>query len=460
MEYKLRNDKTEAAYYSFVKFIFLSLTFFCIIGAYTVVREIKDSIFAFVIGREYIPFAKLITLIAFIPCILLYSKLVDNMRRYYVLCFYSFLYAALMLVFAFFVAHPSIGILNTNATPYRWFGWLLYLFIEGYSPFVVSVFWAFANSISSPDEAKQNYGFVVAASKVGGMLTSAFAWFLLTKKNHDGALFFSDVFNHQLLLLTASVLLFIVVGLILALMRYVPGHFLHGYEVVYQLQKKKGLEKTSGVFSGLVLLAQYPYVLGIFGMVYFYEVVTTVLSYLRVGIAKAQATTISDATGFLFQIIFFTHLVGLVISLVGTRSLLYRFGTKTCLLFIPLVSGFALMFFMFFQDSGRGLVVAFIILKAMNYAFSWPVRESLYIPTIKEIKFKSKSWIDAFGSKFAKTTGSAFNLFASHITMFSAYTVHGLFFTSVVMLWFVTAYLLGRRFETAIKRKEAIGASS
>ncbi len=49
---------------------------------------------------------------------------------------------------------------------------------------------------------------------------------------------------------------------------------------------------------------------------------------------------------------------------------------------------------------------AFTLMKSINYAFSQPVKEALYIPTLKEIKFKSKSWIDAFGSKLAKGSGS------------------------------------------------------
>jgi len=97
-------------------------------------------------------------------------------------------------------------------------------------------------------------------------------------------------------------------------------------------------------------------------------------------------------------------------------------------------------------------------LKSINLAFSWPVRESLYIPTVKEIKFKSKSWIDAFGSKFAKTSGSAFNWSTTQVSSAMYIPLHSFFFAGVVGLWFITAYLLGRRFDQAVAKNEVIGS--
>lgn len=104
------------------------------------------------------------------------------------------------------------------------------------------------------------------------------------------------------------------------------------------------------------------------------------------------------------------------------------------------------------------LIVAFVALRAINYAFSWPVKESLYIPTVKEIKFKSKSWIDVFGSKFAKTSGSAFNILTTRVGQTMLLPIHSFFFAFVVGVWFVAAYLLGKRFEWAVAHDEVIGA--
>lgn len=442
--------------YEQLKFILLGLVFFCVIGSYTVARELKDSIFTFVVGREYIPYAKLATMFFLVPAILLYARLVDSMRRYYLLCFYALVYAVLGLIFTFFLGHPTIGITNTHSGSDRIFGWLFYFFVEGFSPFVVSVFWAFANSVSSPGEAKRNYGVMTAWSKMGGCLTAGLAWLLLTIQISRGG---TDLWNHQVLLGMSSLLLLCVPLLILVLMKKVPGILLHGYEAVYKEEKHRAKHEHQkpGVFAGLGMLVKYPYVLGIFGMVYFYEVIATVLNYMRLGVAMSESNNISVTSAYLFDTIFYTHLMGFFISLIGTRTLLMKFGERRCLMLIPIGSGLALTYFMLSSTTNNALKVAFIIIKSINYAFSWPVRESLYIPTVKEIKFKSKSWIDAFGSKFAKASGQAFNLGIVNVGAAAMLPVYGAFFASTVGLWFVTAFLLGRRYDKVITNQEVIG---
>ena len=80
----------------------------------------------------------------------------------------------------YLVGHPTIGLANTETSPFRIFGWLFYFFIEVFSPFVISVFWAFANSVYSPEAAKHNYALLVSGSKFGGMFTAGIAWALFT----------------------------------------------------------------------------------------------------------------------------------------------------------------------------------------------------------------------------------------------------------------------------------------
>lgn len=441
-----------------LKVLFLAITFFFVIGAYTVTRDLKNSIFISIVGKEYIPWAKVVSMLVLVPAILLYAKFVDDLRRYQLLCFYSLFFGIASLVFTFYIGHPSIGIANTDTDPYRLFGWLFYFFVEGYSPFVVSVFWAFANSITNPEGAKKSYAFIVLGSKVGGMLSAGIAWILFDRSSRavEGD-FFSSIATHQIIMAVSSLMSLLVPIVILTLMKKVPGRYLHGYEAVYQMEKKKkNVIQERGMFVGLKLFVQYPYLLGIFGMVFFYEVIATVLSYLRLGIAQSYASNISDVSKVLFEMVFKTHAVGFFISLFGTGVLLRKLGTRICLLLIPLSIGIFLLYLMF-ETTPQALISAFVGFKAINYAFSWPVRESLYIPTIKEIKFKSKSWIDAFGSKFAKTSGSAFNIISTSLGSSLFLPIHSFFFAFIIGFWFFTAFLLGKRFDKAVKRNEIIG---
>ena len=443
-----------------LKFVFLGIAFFLVIGGYTVAKELKDSIFVSIVGKAYVPIAKLAAMFALIPAIFIYSRLVDILRRYQLLAFYSALFGVIGLLSTYFLGHPTIGLSNTLASPFRLFGWLFYFFVEGYTPFIVSVFWAFSNSISSPKGARDNYPYMVSASKVGGMMTAGLAWYLFSQNVTCPLGSPSDVWAHQVVLGFSSLMLLFVPFVIFLLMKKVPGKYLHGYEAVYQAEKekkKKGEEDSeSGIFEGLRLLFKYPYVMGIFGMVYFYEVIATVLSFLRLGVAQAQSLNISQVSAFLFKMIFLMHLTGFFMSLFGTSTLLKRLGERTCLMLVPLLSGVLLLYLMI-ETTPAALISAFIALKAVNYSFAWPVRESLYIPTVKAIKFKSKSWIDAFGSKFAKSSGSVFNIFVANLGPTLMMPTHSFFFSGIVALWFIVSLFLGFRFDRAVASNEVIG---
>jgi len=442
------------------KFLFLALTFFLVIGAYTLIRDLKNSIFIGLVGKEYIPVARIIFLIVLVPAILFYSKLVDNVRRYYLLGIYSVFYAVTCLFFAYFIGHDTIGIANTDQSPYRIFGWLFYFFVEGFSPFVLSVFWAFSNSVNNPQSAKKNYGFMVSGSQLGGMATAGFAWALFSMTSFPLLGSITDVSKVRLVFLIASFCLFMVPLILKLLIGLIPGKFLHGYEAVYKIEKERGKagKSKTGMFAGLRMLIMYPYVLGIFSMIFFYEVLNSVLSYLRLGIAQKVGKSIAGTSGFLFKWVFIMQAVGLVISVLGTSSLLRRLGTRICVVLIPLIMGFVVLCFVV-SDTPVIVMTAFTLMKSVNYAFSKPVVESLYIPTLKEVKFKSKSWIDAFGSKMAKGTGSIFNLVTGFAGSGLFVPLYAFFFAIIVGMWTFSAFFLGNRFERAVASNEVIGFS-
>lgn len=443
------------------KLFWLAATFFLVIAAYTLVKELKDSMFVAMVGKEYLPWAKQWAMIILVPMIFLYSKLVDILRRYQLLCFYAFLYGLLSLLFTYFLGHPTIGIANTDASQYRIFGWLLYFFYEGYSPFMVSVFWAFANSINNPKNAQNSYALIVSASKIGGMLTPALAWMLFSQRDACGVALYSDVVAHQILLGVASFIMLVIPFAIWMLIKTVPDPYLHGYEAAYKVEKEKkkqGKAKT-GIFAGLWMLLRYPYMLGIYSMIFFYEVINVVLNYQRIAIAQSSVTTVSELSCILYQQVLAVHGIGFLISFFGTRALMQKLGERRCLLLIPVSIG-ALLFLLMLHNSLGMLTFAFIALRSIHYAFAYPVRESLYIPTVKAMKFKAKSWIDAFGAKLAKSSGSWVNIIAEGIggpgtaAYFSFYSV---FFFGVIGLWTIAAYLMGIRFEKAIANNEVIG---
>ncbi len=442
-----------------LKVCLLSLIYCLIIAGYSVARDLKNSVFVAMVGKEFIPWARSIGLLILIPAILLYSRIVDNVRRYNLLRIYSVFFGVTGLFCAYLLQHPTIGIPNSDPSTFRLFGWFFYFFVEAYSPFLVSVFWSFANSISNPEEVKSSYGPIVAGSKIGGILITALAWYLFkvssNKANYYGI---NDVSSHCLLMIVASLCILLVPLVVKILIKKVPGHDLHGYEAAYQIEKektKKGATAT-GMFAGLRMFFEYPYVFGIFAIVFYYELINAVLGFLRLGAAQEGASSLSEMSSELFRVACITHLVGLIFTFVGTTPLLSLLGIRICLLLVPFfIGGFLL--YLLYAPSSEAVVNAFIAFKAIHYAFNFPLRESLYIPTVKEIKFKSKSWVDSFGSKIARTAGSFINVAATRFSDVLLLPMHSVVFACIIICWFFTAFLLGKKFDKAVKNNEVIG---
>jgi AAA family ATP:ADP antiporter len=441
----------------FLKVILLTVSFFLVIGAYTVARELKDAVFTTIIGqdRKYLAYAKILSMLVLVPTLFFHSRLVDILRRHYLLYIYATAYALIGLLFAFLLGSPTIGLANTPS-PDRLLGWLFYFFIEGYSPLIVSVFWAFANSITRPEDASSNYTFMIAGSKIGGMLTAGSACLFLQTG------WFNDVVNHQILLAVSSIILLFVPLIIYRLVTKVPKKNLHGYEVAYKIEKERAVQQKeassfASMLSGLLMLFKYPYVMGIFGMSFFFELVNQAVKVESIVFGKEASTTISGLTQFLLWQALLVHIVGFFVVVFGTRALIQALGERRSLMLIPTLTGLSIVGFIV-RKTYVNAVIAFVVTRSVNYAFAVPLRESLYIPTVKEIQFKTKSWIDGIGNKFAKMCASSFNMYTSGLAAQVLLAVQGSFFSVTLVTWFITAYLLGRRFEKAVARNEVIGS--
>lgn len=462
-----------------IKVLLLSLSFFCIIGTYTIVRTLKDSLFTSIVGgRESLAVAKLWSMILLIPAILLFAKLVDTMRRAQLLTLYCFVYGIAGLLIGYFVTHPTIGLPNTEQSVDRIFGWLVYFFMDGFNPFVVGLFWSFSHSITSPESAKSNYPIMVAASKLGGVVATSFAcWWLTRVDATTGEQLLSDALNHQILFYTTSALLLAVPACIALMIYFVPSRVLHGYEAAYRFEKQHAQEEKKSIpsvgwftavkknFEGLILMVKYPYVMGILGVVSFWEVVSTYVNIERVTMTDKASLTTSAKTAALLTHDWWVHLIGFFITLIGTRALIEYLGERRSLLLVPVITAVLMLYYFTAsmitnQAAAASISLAYILLKALNYAFASPLRESLYIPTTKLIKFKSKAWIDSFGTKFAKSVGATFSGISGMLgeLFFSISIVNSIFFTTIIGLWMLVAHLLGRRYERAVAAGEVIGA--
>ena len=441
------------------KIFFLSLTFLLMSACQAVWRPLKTSIFAKLVGVEFVPDAKIYSLLFLIPLILIYSKLVDWLRRHQLLYVYTLFHAFGGVILYFLLSHPVYGMVNTEAGAGRIVGWILYFFMESNAAFMSMSFWSFADSVNNPKDAKNYYGLFVAGSKIGSMIMAGSLYLATT--------YISIVPDHVLLpnfLLIGSFLLMGAAGAIYCLMKYVPGYYMHGYEAAYKVEKAKEklvvkeslIEKFKKPFEGLIVMIKSPYVLGIFTLVLFYEITIVMFDYIVLKTVNLTHGTAGSLTSFYASYYFIMNLVGLVITLFGTTPLLRKFGIRKSLFVFPTISIFILITTIIYPNTTI-MFIALVGLRALNYALNHPTREVLYIPTTKAIKFKAKAWTDAFGGRLSKGLGSGINKLLQTLAPVTALFSSLFLSLGLISGWLVVVFFLGRTLQNAITNKKVIG---
>ncbi|MBD3231887.1 hypothetical protein GF322_04460 [Candidatus Dependentiae bacterium] len=446
----LRKQDQAGIYYNFIKQILLGITFFFIIATYSVIRPLKTAVFLGMVGKEFVPIAKIVSIIILFPCLIFYARLVDKLKRYQVMCFFLFFYVVALLITSIILLHPTIGLSNSETNQYRIFGWIFYLLIDLFSPLVVATFWAFSNSINNPEDAKTNYGRIVAFSRIGGIFSTFFCWLIIKKTS------FSFVYTIPAMLICISVFLVCATFCITRIIKKIPKEFLRGYEAVYLAEKNRKKEQ-GGLWSGLKFIITQPYVFGIFGIVYIYEVISILTDYQMQVLMSIQAKNmISDMTAFMFMYTMSFQLVGLFFAFFGTGWLLKKIGVSLSLFIMP-ISIIIFMFILFNFPSLNIIFVIMVLLRALNYGFNAPVKEILYIPTIREIKFKSKAWIDSLGKSLSKTSGSTFSFIAYTNNYLRLIRMNSIIVLLFSFIWIFIVFGLGKKYTKTIKCDQVIG---
>lgn len=456
------------------RILFHGLILSCIISGFWLLDSVKDPVLATIVGMEYQPAAKLLSVVfvLFVVCIYDYlTSIVSKPSLFHIVCnFFGFVF----MIYAAMLSNDSIGLPNRNAHPSRVLGWLIYFTIEAYGSLSVALFWSFTNSIMDLEQAKGAYGLIIAIAQVGAVFGSTLA----TNASTIGI---------PRLFIFGSMLVFPVSILIkvyhitftdhatIALQTRVrsdseasshgPNLLSEGlasdfdetssvssftsYEELVTTKAPAQKAKPSGppslltniynsmggAFTGFVegvsLIVKYPYVMKLLGVCCIYEIVVVILDYefklmgSHAAVMKASAAAIraaesggtgsSDASNQFANLLGHfgqvTNIIAFLLSLFGFSFLVHRIGVKHSLMIFPtFLLGAVIVSYLV-----PTLWVLFIfvsIIKALLFSLHDPVKEILYIPTSEPIKFKAKAWIDVFGSRLAKALGSIITTFA------------------------------------------------
>jgi AAA family ATP:ADP antiporter len=441
----------------FKKFLRMGLIFALIIGVYWTLRPLKDAIFIQLVGQLQLPYAKTVSVLALLPLVMFYTKLLERNSREKMLMILPAFYGITVLIFSVLMViaqapqsviaeRSSISFLATRGLGYLW-----YLFVESFGSLVVALFWAFSADTTDPTSAKRGFPLVVALGQIGGIIFP----FTIGGLPHRLGLH-----TDTLSLVFLGVLILLIIPLVRYFLRATPAELLvsfHGKN-----ERTEESKQEPGFLEGLKLMLKHKYLLGIFAANFIYEVVVTIFDFnfkvaasdLYTGVALSHYLSLYGSS---------VNIVSLSCLLLGISNVTRFLGVGVALAAMPIIVGVALFGFL----SLNSLTFLFGLMvgsKAINYALNGPALKQLYIPTTPDVRFKAQAWIETFGSRASKEAGSVFNMLLAPLQKAfgavagrSQYLMYsGFLGFPLLALWFVTAVFLGRTFRKAIDEKKVV----
>ena len=444
------------------KFGLLSITLCAIVGSYWTLRLLKDIVIFKIAFPEELgwgpnygallqPILKFWSPFFLVIVILIYSKLVDLVKKhklFYIICgFYGLAFTIIGTIFAL---RSFYGAAFLGKTVLASAGWLAYFITESFGSVVPALFWSFAVSVSTTDEAKSGFPFVIAGAQIGAITGSS----LLLITPYIGGTW--------PIYFVAAFFTFSVIAMIYYFMRTMPASELVGNKQAAATEKRKeGF--FEGFVSGLTLLLTKPYLLGVLVVSTFYEIIGQIVDYQM----KSQANLCCGGeAGFAtFQAIYgiLANMLAFVVALLGTSYIINKLGTRIALIIYPIVATISfILFFIFFYYMHPsvttllwGTTALMIVLKGISYAVNNPTKDMMYIPTSKDVKFKSKGWIDMFGGRLGKLSGARVtNMFKHSLPDLMFYGT--LFSFGLIGAWAVAAVFVGKKNQQLIKNNQII----
>ena len=428
--------------------------FFCLLTSYAILRPLRDEMG--VRNQEELKWLFTGTMAGMLLAQPVFAWLVTHWpRRKFLPWVYRFFALNLIGFWALLsFGSPETIKLGTQI----FFSW-----VSVYNLFIISIFWSFMADLVRLEQSRRLFGFLSVGGSIGAIVGASITSFL------------AKPLGPLQLLLVSAVLLEAAVWMVHALVR----NFGINDEIADKRAAENAptsprtastttrtaasattaassIEKTEhgGVFTGMKLVFQSPYLLGICGYMFFYTLLNTFLYFEQSLIVKAAVTESADRTALFARMDLSVNILAAVGQFVLTGRIVKRLGIGLTLLSQPLLATIAFVALGLSPVLGV-IVVCQVCLRAANFATAKPAREMLFTVLGREVKYKSKSFIDTFIYRGGDQIGAwAFDFLKR------AMEIREISFVAVPLgaVWMGVAYALGRkqrRFEAELEANAA-----
>lgn len=373
--------------------LLLFLCVFALLCAYYVLKTAREGLILSggmfgLAGAElkiYATGAMALVLVAVIPAYGALANRVGRMRLIDVS--YGIVLACLLAFYALAQAGVSIGLVF-----YIWLGLV--------NMFLVAQFWSYANDVYTEEQGKRLFGLVAVGASAGAIIGPKL----------------TGLADSYTLLVIAAAMLAGVLALFHAIER------IHAARSVSPIAEREVPITGAGGFE---LVLRDRYLLLIAAMVLVATLVNTIGEFVLSSVATDRAAELVPATAFpeltgaareaaitaarrdyltafYGDFFFWVNLVGFVVQAFLVSRLIDKLGVRAALFVLPVIA---------FGAYGLiGLVGGVVLLRvakiaenAANYSVQNTVRQALFLPTTRAVKYKAKAAIDTFFVRFGDT---------------------------------------------------------
>ena len=441
-----------------------------ILCGFWLLDALKDPVLAAIVGIEYQPIAKLVSVLVTFFIVCCYDYLTSAVTKSSLFHIISFVFGMIFFVISALLSDSDKGLENHLKSPSRILGWLSYFAIEAYGSLMVALFWSFTNSVMELEQAKGAYGLIISSAQIGAILGSTLA----TQSVKMGIAQLYLIGSLSVFLVSILIKLYHIVFRDPASLDMERTRVRSTTESSLDLQpqpQSRFRDKFVVMFEGVSLIYQHRYVFLLLLVTCLYEIVITILDYefKVLGAAhsasravlpeKEESEGMSEGDANFVNLLGhfgqMTNILSLLVALIGFSFLVRNLGVRVTLLIFP-VTLFGAVVLTNLVPSFWLLFVLVSVLKACDYSLYDPVIELLYIPTSEPIKFKAKAWIDVFGARSAKAIGSIITHVSNgNVTKLRAFAEIPMIIISFLLI--ASAVVVGNDFERLVKDGIVVG---
>ncbi len=447
---RLRNEFFDIRAGEWPKALGLSLYFFLVIAIFWILKPIKRGLIISYFGEHPIHLAgwmlsgaqaeqlgKVINMFVAFAIVGIFTWLVRRVARHHLIVIFCGAFGALFLVFGTII--DQIEALGQGGV------WTFYVTGDIWTTVMVASFWAFANDLSTGDQAERLYGIVGLGGVVGGFVGATVVSGLVEQMGRATLVY-------ACLAPTA-----VIAALAVAIHRYETARDENEAaasdeepccpeeEAVSEAEENAFLEGGKLVFCS-------KYLLGIAGVLAIYEMVSNIVDFQLAMIVEEQITADSERDAFFGLVGQATSLVSIGVQLFLTSFVMKRYSVKAALLFLPIAILAGTMGFVALPTL---VFVGFMSVSdnALNYSINQSAKEALYTPTTQDEKYKAKSFIDMFVQRAAKVASVGLNLGLTALVITDPRWL-SVAVGVLLVAWIAVIRFLGDRYEERKEGKE------